>query len=111
MLGVVVAFGLAFGLGKVMESMIPPGPPKALLNDPKDLSPREPQVPKGPHQDEFVNNCTACHSVRLAMTQPAFPSAKWAEVVKKMVTAYGAKIEAPLDAQIVEYLSAVRGGK
>ena len=115
LVGSVVCGLLAFGVFKLMMSMIPEGKPIARavepFNDANDLTPREPVVPKGAHQDVFVNNCTACHSTRLTMTQPSFPATKWAEIVKKMVTVYGAKIEAPLDAEIVEYLSAVKGVK
>lgn len=111
--GIVACGLLSFGAFKLMISMIPAGQPiaKAVepFNDPKDLSPREPVVPKGPHQDEFVNNCTACHSTRLTMTQPSFPASKWTEVVKKMVTVYGAKIDPPVEEQIVKYLAAVKG--
>ena len=109
--GLLVCGVLSFSVFKLMQSLIPAGPPAALLNDPSDLSPREPKVPRGPHQDDFVFNCTACHSTRLTMTQPSFPATKWAEIVKKMVTVYGAKIDAPLDEQIVKYLSTVKGVK
>lgn len=113
LLGVIIAAVLSYGVGKFMISMIPAGQPIAKapepFNDPKDLTPREPVVLKGPHQEDFVNNCIACHSTRLTMTQPSFPSAKWAEIVKKMVTVYGAKIDPPVEADIVKYLTAVKG--
>lgn len=114
-LGVVISGVLSVALGMMMTRMIPKGAPVARapesFNDPKVLTPREPVTPKGPHHDAFVNNCVACHSTRLTMTQPAFPEAKWAEIVKKMVTVYGAKIEAPEVAEIVKYLVAVKGVK
>jgi len=43
------------------------------FNNPKDLTPREPVLPKGPHRELFMDNCTVCHSTRLTMTQPSFP--------------------------------------
>lgn len=114
-LGVAASGLLAYAAGMLMNSMIPKGSPVVRapepFNDPRDLSPREPVTPKGPHQDVFVNHCIACHSTRLTMTQPAFPETKWAEIVKKMVTVYGAKIEAPEAADIVKYLAAVKGVK
>ncbi|MFT3878283.1 MAG: hypothetical protein QM703_01325 [Gemmatales bacterium] len=115
LLGVAIAGALSYAAGKFMISMIPAGQPVAkvpeLFNDPADLTPREPVVLKGPHQDDFVFNCTACHSTRLTMTQPSFPAAKWAEIVKKMVTVYGAKIDPPVEADIVKYLATVKGVK
>lgn len=115
LLGVVIAGALSYAAGKIMISLIPAGVPivKAPepFNDPNDLTPREPVVLKGPHQDDFVNNCIACHSTRLTLTQPSFPATKWAEIVKKMVTVYGAKIDPPVEADIVKYLSAVKGVK
>jgi len=115
LVGVVASSLLAYGAFKLMVNMIPAGQPIARamepFNDPNDLTPREPVLPKGPHRELFMDNCTVCHSTRLAMTQPAFPTTKWTEVVKKMVTVYGAKIDPPMEAQIVEYLANVKGVK
>jgi hypothetical protein len=116
--GVLAAMGvLAYLLYSLMIGMIPEGQPVArasapeAYNDPKDLTPREPALPRGPHQDEFINNCTACHSTRLTMTQPSFPKPKWNEVVHKMVATYGAKITPEVEEQIAQYLAAVKGPK
>jgi hypothetical protein len=112
------AVALAYFAYTMMVNLIPPGvPPVARevaqvgYNDPGDLSPREPQLPSGPHQDAFLFNCTACHSTRLTMTQPDFPKAKWNEIVHKMVVTYGAKITPDLEDQIAQYLAAVKGPK
>lgn len=111
--GVLVVGVLSYGTGALINRMIPKGQPVAKapepFNDPNDLTPRMPILKKGPHQDDFVNNCTACHSTRLTMTQPDFPEGKWKEVVKKMVTVYGAKIDQVQEDQIVKYLVAVKG--
>lgn len=114
LVGVVASSLLAYGAFKLLVNMIPVGEPiaKAVpFNDPNDLTPREPVLPQGPHRELFKDNCTVCHSTRLTMTQPAFPAAKWTEVVKKMVTVYGAKIDPPMEAEIVQYLAAVKGVK
>lgn len=112
---IAVVAAVAYAAIALMENLIPAGKPVVvqvkLLNDPADMSPREPNVPTGPHKSEFVSNCTTCHSTRLTMTQPNFPANKWTEVVKKMVTVYGAKIDAPAEKQIVEYLAAIKGVK
>ena len=41
--------------------------------------------------------------------QPRFPKTVWEKEVKKMVDAYGAPITAQEQAQIVEYLVAIKG--
>ena len=113
LVGVVACSLLAYGAFKLLVNLIPVEPiaKAGPFNDPNDLTPREPVLPQGPHRELFKDNCTVCHSTRLTMTQPAFPTTKWTEVVKKMVTVYGAKIDPPMEAQIVEYLVTVKGGK
>jgi hypothetical protein len=69
----------------------------------------EPALPPGPHLAEFQVACTACHSTRLALTQPPFPKAKWNEVVHKMVATYGAPLSVADEAQVVDYLATIRG--
>jgi hypothetical protein len=76
-----------------------------------DLPFEEPVVPDGPNRDEFVALCRLCHSTRLSLNQPRFPEKKWAEIVHKMVTVYGAPIPPDQEAPIVAYLVAVRGPK
>jgi hypothetical protein len=89
------------------------GPPVARDSDsPVDsitLPYDEPDLPPGPHLRDFQIACTTCHSTRLAMTQPAFPKAKWDATVKKMVDAFGAPLTREDQAHAVEYLMAVRG--
>jgi len=108
---------LAYLAFTMMVNAIPEGQPIAQakvtegFNDPRDLSPREPSIPMGKHRDEFLNNCIACHSSRLTMTQPSFPQTKWTEVVHKMVATYGAKIEPAVEVEIVKYLTEVKGVK
>jgi hypothetical protein len=69
----------------------------------------ETDLPFGPHQRTFAASCTICHSLRLVLTQPPFPHKKWEEVVHKMVKTYGAPIAPETEAQIVDYLTTVRG--
>lgn len=109
--------GVAYLLYTLLLNAIPAGVPVArgavteVYNDPNDQTPREPALPAGPHLDEFQNNCIACHSTRLAMTQPPFTQAAWAKVVHKMVETYGAKIPPVVEGQIVQYLATVKGPK
>jgi hypothetical protein len=45
----------------------------------------------------------------MVLTQPAFPRAKWAGTVHKMVKNYGAPITPDGEEQIVAYLTSIRG--
>lgn len=74
-----------------------------------DLPHEEVALPPGPHREQFVVSCTVCHSPRLALTQPLLPEKKWAEVVHKMVAAYGAPVTAEHEKEVVTYLAAVHG--
>lgn len=69
----------------------------------------EPDLPPGPHREQFQIACTTCHSTRLALTQPPFPKAKWVEVVHKMVATYGAPLNAEDESRAVDYIATVRG--
>jgi hypothetical protein len=69
----------------------------------------EVELPSGPHQQEFAVACTTCHSASLVLGQPPFPRKKWGEIVRKMVTAFGAPIAAEDEPALVDYLTAIRG--
>jgi mono/diheme cytochrome c family protein len=57
------------------------------------------------------NNCLACHSAGMVLTQPALSKAQWHEEVEKMRNAYKAPID-PKDVDaIVDYLVSLTGGK
>ena len=70
--------------------------------------PEEVEVPPGPHRAEFQTSCVICHSPRLALNQPPFKEAKWAEIVHKMVAAYGAPLTKDDEDRVVEYLLAAQ---
>lgn len=74
-----------------------------------DLPALEPDVPQGPHRQTFQVSCTVCHSLRVPLSQPRLPEAKWKEVVHKMVAAYGAPMTPDQEKEIVAYLMTVRG--
>jgi cytochrome c5 len=42
----------------------------------------------GPGADVANNNCLACHSAGMVLTQPALTKAQWRAEVEKMRTAY-----------------------
>ena len=66
------------------------------------------ELPEGPHRDEFQTSCLICHSARLPLGQPRFDRERWAEIVHKMVAAYGAPVTPERQDEVVDYLLAVR---
>jgi cytochrome c5 len=67
------------------------------------------EMPAGPNLAVYQNHCVLCHSSRYVAMQPRFSKAVWEKEVKKMVDVYGAPITSDDQAQIVEYLVAIRG--
>lgn len=67
------------------------------------------KLPDGPHRDVVENRCELCHTARYITMQPRFSQAVWEKEVKKMVNAYKAPISDAEQAQIVEYLVAIKG--
>lgn len=60
--------------------------------------------PDGPGSDLVNNNCLACHSAGMVLTQPTLSQTQWRAEVEKMRTAYKAPID-PKDVDaIVGYL-------
>ncbi|MGB6536175.1 MAG: cytochrome c [Xanthobacteraceae bacterium] len=68
-------------------------------------------LPPGPGQATAQNNCLACHSAGMIMTQPRMPKAAWAAEVTKMRNVYKAPVDEKDVPAIVEYLAAVKGPK
>jgi hypothetical protein len=65
----------------------------------------------GPGSDAINNNCLACHSAGMVLTQPALSKQAWAAEVNKMINNYKAPV-APEDVgPIVEYLTALKVAK
>ena len=67
--------------------------------------PEDPSTYTGAGADLMNNNCTACHSASMALTQPPLSQAQWAATVDKMRNTYKAAV-APKDVPaIVDYLT------
>lgn len=60
---------------------------------------------EGPGADVVNNNCLACHSVGMVLTQPPFSRQTWEAEVAKMRNAYKAPISNEDVDPIVDYLS------
>ena len=65
----------------------------------------------GPGSDAINNNCLACHSAGMVLTQPALQRAEWQSEVDKMRNTYKAPVEASDVPAIVDYLVALKAGK
>jgi hypothetical protein len=76
-----------------------------------DLPDSDRMFPDGPGSDAINNNCLACHSAGMVLSQPALSKQAWAAEVNKMIDNYKAPV-APEDVgPIVEYLTALKGAK
>jgi len=64
--------------------------------------------PEGPGAEAANNNCLACHSAGMVLTQPKLSKAQWTETVNKMVHVYKAAIDEADVKAIVDYLAAMK---
>jgi len=60
-----------------------------------------------PSADAANNNCLACHSAEMVLTQPALTRAEWAAEVTKMRSVYKAPVAPADDAAIIDWLVAM----
>jgi hypothetical protein len=58
----------------------------------------------GPAADAINNNCLACHSAGMVLTQPRLSRADWQAEVEKMRSFYKAPVDATDVPAIVDYL-------
>ena len=61
--------------------------------------------------DAINNNCLACHSAGMVLTQPVLSRAEWQSEVDKMRNTYKAPVDASDVTSIVDYLVALKLGK
>ena len=61
--------------------------------------------------DAINNNCLACHSAGMVLTQPALSRAEWQSEVDKMRSTYKAPVEGADVPAIVDYLVALKDRK
>jgi hypothetical protein len=96
-----------FGLGLAALALVAAGPVSielpvadAMFGD----------IAGGPSADAINNNCLACHSTEMVMTQPRLTPAEWAAEVSKMRSVYKAPVAAEDDAAIIAWLVAMQAG-
>ena len=65
----------------------------------------------GSGADAINNNCLACHSAGMVLTQPPLSRQAWQAEVDKMRTTYKAPVAAAEVPAIVDYLAALSGGR
>ena len=63
-------------------------------------------LPPGPNVEVVTQNCTACHSPSMILTQPRLTRVAWEGEVAKMIKVYKAPVEASAVPAIVDYLVA-----
>ena len=68
------------------------------------------EYPNGIHADAINNNCLACHSAGMVLTQPRLSRAEWQGEVTKMIQVYKAPVEPADAALIVDYLAQLKPG-
>ena len=66
---------------------------------------------QGPGSEALNNNCLACHSAGMVLTQPALSKEQWHAEVEKMLTAYKAPIDPKDIDAIVNSLMGVQQAK
>jgi cytochrome c553 len=66
---------------------------------------------QGPGSEALNNNCLACHSAGMVLTQPALSKQQWYAEVEKMLTAYKAPIDPKDIDAIVNSLMGLQQGK
>ena len=66
--------------------------------------------PEDAKADAINNNCLACHSAEMILTQPHLSRSQWQAEVDKMRNVYKAPVAAADIPAIVGYLSAIDGG-
>lgn len=77
----------------------------AIKSTSVDLPAGDALFPGGAEADAINNNCLACHSTEMVLTQPAFPKPVWEAEVRKMINVYKAPIVEADVAAIVAYLA------
>ncbi|MRI55280.1 cytochrome c [Methylobacterium sp. DB1607] len=96
----------ALGLGVAPALAEGPAPKPMTFSSKKiELPQSERMFPGGPEAEAVNNNCLACHSAGMVLTQPKLSKAQWTETVNKMVKVYHATVSPEDVGAIVDYLA------
>ncbi len=96
---------LALGFGIVPAAAEPAPKPMTFTSQKIELPQSEAMFPDGPGSEAINNNCLACHSAGMVLTQPKLSKAQWTETVNKMVKVYRAPVSPEDAGTIVDYLN------
>ena len=81
------------------------GEPMQFKSQAIELPASDRMFPGGAEAEVVNNNCLACHSAGMVLTQPKLSKAQWTETVNKMVHVYHAPVDPADVAAIVDYLA------
>lgn len=111
---VLVAIGVPHDRSAPKPASAPsPSPPSVsangftLVSETVELPIDDQQYPDAPHADVINANCTACHSISMALNQPPLSADQWKGEVKKMRETYKAPVLESSMPNIVAYLTAM----
>jgi hypothetical protein len=65
----------------------------------------------GPGSDAINNNCLACHSAGMVLSQPVLSKSAWQAEVTKMINTYKAPVPEEDAAAIVDYLAHMKAAE
>lgn len=71
------------------------------VNSPEDF---DQEYPDAPNASAMNNNCRACHSPSMVLTQPKMSRGEWEKIVSKMVQVYHAPVPPEDVPKILDYL-------
>ncbi|MDF2598975.1 MAG: sulfite:cytochrome oxidoreductase subunit bprecursor [Methylobacterium brachiatum] len=98
--------GLALIPTSVLAALVPE--PMRFTSQQVELPSSDRVFPPGPGVEAVNNNCLACHSAGMVLTQPKLSKAQWTETVNKMVHIYKAPVDQADVQVIVDYLAAMK---
>lgn len=97
---------MTLALGNAPALAEGPAPkPMTFTSQKIELPQSERMFPGGSEAEAINNNCLACHSAGMVLTQPKLTKAQWTETVNKMVKVYHAAVAPEDTAAIVDYLA------
>ena len=95
-------------LSPSMAFAAPASEPMRFTSQSIELPTSDRTFPDGPGAEAVNNNCLACHSAGMVLTQPKLSKAQWTETVNKMVHVYKAPVNQADVQTIVDYLVALK---
>lgn len=98
----------ALGMSPLMALAAPAPEPMRFTSQSIEMPTSDRIFPDGPGAEVVNNNCLACHSAGMVLTQPKLSKAQWTETVNKMVHIYKAPVDQADVQAIVDYLAALK---